>query len=124
MYQRLKGFHLVIQAQFQPDIHVALSLVIQSQAVPQRILVMTLTTVDFQICRGKTSKKGGSSQVSEVFFVYLCTFFVYTWKSTRHQPYIQYYVLIHTSSLCCRAKLNHGIMTCSNSLSAHINHSL
>ena len=75
MYQRLKGFHLVIQAQFQ--LHIALSLVMQNLTVPQRILVMTLTTVDFQICHGNMSKKGGSSQVSQVFFwipVYL--FFV------------------------------------------------
>ena len=43
--------------------------------VPQRIVVMTLTTVGFQICHGKMSKKSGSSQVSQVFFVYLCTLF-------------------------------------------------
>ena len=75
MYQRLKVFHLVRQTQFQP--HIALNLVIQNQTAPQRILVMTLTTVDFQICHCKMSKKGGSSQVSQVFFVSLCTFFFF-----------------------------------------------
>ena len=39
--------------------------------------MITLTTVDFQICQGKMSKKGGNSQVSQVFFgvpVYLFGF--------------------------------------------------
>ena len=73
---------------------IAMSLVMQNQTVPQRILVMNLTTVDFQICHGKMSKKGGSSQVSQALFVYLCDLFVCTWKSTRHQPCIQYCVLV------------------------------
>ena len=70
--------------------HIGLSLVIQNQTVPQRILVMTLTTVDFQTCHGKMSKKGGSSQARQVFLCTCVPFFVCTWKRTRHQPYIQY----------------------------------
>ena len=119
MYQKLKGFHSVKQAQFQP--HIALSLVVQNQTAPQRTLVITITAVDFQICHRKLSKKSGSTGKSSILCVPFC--FLCTWKSTGHRPYIQYYVLIHTSSLCCRAKLIHGIMTCSDSLSAHINHS-
>ena len=42
-------------AQFQP--HRALSQVVQNQTVLQRILVITLTTVDFQIFHYKMSKK-------------------------------------------------------------------
>ena len=72
MYQRWKGFHLVRHAQFQP--HIPVSLVVQNQTVPRRILVITLITADFQFCHYKMSKKSGSSHVSEVFFVYLCTF--------------------------------------------------
>ena len=52
-------------------------IVIQNQTVPQRIIVLTLTTVDFQICHGKMSKNSGSSQVSQVFFVCLCTFLLF-----------------------------------------------
>ena len=61
IYQRVKNFHLVRQAQFQP--YITLSLVIQNQTVPHRIQAMTLTTVDFLICHGRMSKNSGSSQV-------------------------------------------------------------
>ena len=47
---------------------------IRNQTVPQGFVVMILTTVEFQICQCKMSKKGGSSQVSQVFFVSVCTF--------------------------------------------------
>ena len=44
---------------------------------------------------------------------------------TRHQPYVEYDACIDTYmyTLCCKAKLNHGIMNCSDGLSAQINHS-
>ena len=97
MYQRWKGFHLVRHAQFW--LHIALNLVVQNQTVSHRILVITLITADFQISHYKMSKKSGSSHVSQVFICVPVYFFVAfllcTWKSTRHQLYVQYYVLIH-----------------------------
>ena len=57
MYQRLKGFHFSETS----SVPAPYSFEPSGQTVPQRILVMTLTTVDFQVCHRKMSKKSGSS---------------------------------------------------------------
>ena len=97
------------QAQFQPQI--ALNLVIQNQTVPQQILVMILTTVDFQICHGKMSKKGRSSQVSQVFYlVYLCTFF----GCLFYCVYLKEYMASAINSVLCTCIVMGSYLTQSN----------